>query len=76
MAEPKYDKLPKELLGNLFYKQCDAYNTQQIKETLEFANNKMGCINVLINAATFGAGYGEHATPDKMSDEEWRNNFV
>ena len=76
MAEPKYDKLPKELLGNLFYKKCNAYDTQQIKETLEFADNKMGGINVLINAATFGAGYGEHATPDKMSDEEWETGLA
>lgn len=69
--EPRYNEMPKEFRENLFFKKCHAYDTQQIKEFLAFAKQKMGSINVLINAATFGSGYGAHAVPDRMTDEEW-----
>ena len=76
IAPPQYENLPDEYLQNLFYKKCDAYDTMQIKEFFEFANEAMGDINVLVNAATFGAGYGEHAVPDKMTDEEWEKGLA
>ena len=76
IAPPQYENLPDEYSHNLFYKKCDAYDTMQIKEFFEFANEAMGDINVLVNAATFGAGYGEHAVPDKMTDEEWEKGLA
>ncbi|MBT7122342.1 MAG: SDR family NAD(P)-dependent oxidoreductase, partial [Clostridia bacterium] len=67
ILEPRYDQMPDEFADNLFYKKCDAYNTSQIKGFVDFAIQKMGKINVLVNGATFGAGYGAHATPDIMT---------
>lgn len=76
ILEPRYGQLPGDKLDNLFYQKCDAYDTGQIKEFVVFANQKMGGINVLINGATFGAGYGAHATPDIMTDEEWEKGLA
>lgn len=76
IAEPRYSEFPQEKLDNIFFKSCDAYDTTQIKEFVKYAYESMGEINVLINGATFGAGYGANATPDKMSDEEWEKGLA
>lgn len=50
---------------------CDASSTESIRSMLKEAYEKFGSIDVLINGATYGAGYGAQGTVDKMSDEDW-----
>lgn len=71
------EKKPEEIVrnGKVYEKilsvKCDVSNTASIREMFKKAKDKYGKIDVLINCATFGAGYGAAGTIDKMSDDDW-----
>lgn len=51
--------------------RCDVSSAESIRAMYNAAKNKFGHIDVLINCATFGAGYGPAGTIEKISDEDW-----
>ncbi|MFD0714193.1 SDR family oxidoreductase [Paenibacillus sp. GCM10027626] len=51
--------------------QCDVSSTASIREMMSSVEKAFGGIHVLINCATFGAGYGKEADIVSMSDENW-----
>ncbi|MEN6315842.1 MAG: SDR family oxidoreductase [Clostridiaceae bacterium] len=71
------EKKPEEIVGpgktydRLYSLKCDVANTDSIKDMFRKTREKFGKINVLINCATYGAGYGATGTIDRMSDEDW-----
>lgn len=50
---------------------CDVSATASIRETFRTVRDRFGRIDVLINGATYGAGYGKLGTVAAMSDEDW-----
>lgn len=56
---------------DLFSAACDVSSTESIKDMFRKTKELCGKIDVLINCATFGAGYGPGGTVEKMSDEDW-----
>lgn len=70
-------KKPEEIVGNgkaypaLFSVACDLASTPSIQELFRFAKQLCGKLDVLINCATYGAGYGPAGTVWGMSDEDW-----
>ncbi|WJH32804.1 SDR family oxidoreductase [Paenibacillus sp. CC-CFT747] len=53
------------------FRECDVSDTESIRRTFRAVKEQYGHIDVLINAATYGAGYGKQGTVDAMSDEDW-----
>jgi len=56
---------------SLIYIKCDVSSTESIREMYAEAKRAFGRIDVLVNCAYYGAGYGPAGTIDKMSDEDW-----
>lgn len=54
---------------------CDLSSTASIREMLSGAEARFGSIDVLINGATYGAGYGPLGTVERMSDEDWQTGL-
>ncbi|MFD0872280.1 3-ketoacyl-(ACP) reductase [Chlamydia abortus] len=50
---------------------CDVSDTESIRRLFNEARETFGRIDVLINCATYGAGYGPLGTVEQMSDEDW-----
>ena len=50
---------------------CDVSKTESIKDMFKKVKELYGKIDILINCAYYGAGYGKSGTVDKMSDEDW-----
>lgn len=50
---------------------CDVSDTDSIRRAFRQASELTGRIDVLINCATYGAGYGPAGTVERMSDEDW-----
>lgn len=50
---------------------CEASDTGSIKAMFRRTKERFGKIDALVNAATYGAGYGPAGTVDRMSDEDW-----
>ncbi|WP_135548978.1 SDR family oxidoreductase [Paenibacillus cymbidii] len=65
IAEPKHTEAAHHFIA------CDASSTESIRHMLKEVYERFGRIDVLINGATYGAGYGAQGTVDKMSDEDW-----
>ncbi len=55
----------------VFFQSCDVSDTESIRKTFRTVKDRYGRIDVLINAATYGAGYGKEGTIAAMSDEDW-----
>ncbi|MBP1993144.1 SDR family oxidoreductase [Paenibacillus eucommiae] len=55
--------------------RCDVSDTASIKAMFEETNNRCGGIDVLINCASYGAGYGKQGTIEQMSDEDWQKGI-
>lgn len=53
------------------YIQCDISSTESFKETFKAVYHKYGRIDVLVNCAVFGKGYGIESQIEFMSDETW-----
>lgn len=50
---------------------CDVSDTASIRRMLQEAEARFGGVHVLVNAATYGAGYGPDGTVERMSDDDW-----
>lgn len=51
------------------YLACDVSSSESIRETFRTIGEKYGRIDVLVNAASYGAGYGKGSQMEFMSDE-------
>lgn len=71
------DQKPEEVIKNgqvydqLYCIKCDVSSTESIKEMFQKTRKLLGKIDVLINCATYGAGYGISGTIEKMTDDDW-----
>ncbi|MDF2657947.1 MAG: family oxidoreductase [Paenibacillus sp.] len=54
---------------------CDVSDTDSIRSLFREADAAFGRIDVLVNCATYGAGYGPLGTVERMSDEDWRKGL-
>ena len=57
--------------GNLLHVDCDASSSASIRSMYAAVKDAFGRIDVLINCATFGAGYGPAGAVERMSDADW-----
>ncbi len=55
----------------VLFLSCDVSDTESIRSTFRTVRERFGKIDVLINGATYGAGYGKQGTVAAMSDEDW-----
>ena len=71
------EKKPEEIVedsklnSNLFSMECDLSSTESIRCLFRRTREACGRIDVLINCATYGAGYGPAGTIEEMSDDDW-----
>lgn len=65
VTEPPYAK------SNMFFLPCDVSDTDSIRVMFKTACERTGRVDVLINGAAYGAGYGKEGTVDRMSDADW-----
>lgn len=81
MVAEVVQKNPEEIIGKdkdcerLHCIQCDVSSTESIREMFRNTRQMLGKIDVLINCATYGAGYGINGTVEKMSDEDWNKGL-
>lgn len=61
--------------GRLTAISCDVSDTESIRALFRETESRFGAIHVLINGATYGAGYGPAGTLERMSDEDWRKGL-
>ncbi len=61
-------------MGDLFV-TCDISSTESIRACFKTVADKYGKIDVLVNCATFGAGYGEKSQLEHMDDETWQTGI-
>lgn len=54
---------------------CDLARTDHIRAMMEETARRHGGIDVLINCAVYGAGYGPEGSLDKLSDEDWQRGL-
>ncbi|MEF3303117.1 SDR family oxidoreductase [Paenibacillus sp. GYB003] len=54
---------------------CDVSDTGSIRRMLQEAAAAFGDIHILVNCATYGAGYGPLGTVERMSDEDWHKGL-
>ncbi|TMV52781.1 SDR family oxidoreductase [Paenibacillus mesophilus] len=54
---------------------CDVSDTGSIRKLYQETAERFGGIDVLINCATYGAGYGPLGTVERMSDEDWHKGL-
>lgn len=77
MVAEVMEKKPEEIVKNnknydrLYCIKCDVSKTESIQEMFRKTRESLGKIDVLINCATYGAGYGPSGTVEMMSDEDW-----
>lgn len=75
ICEPGQEQFPGELRDQICYMECNAYDTDSIKQMFKKVEDRLGKINVLVNAAYFGADYGAQGSVDIMSDEIWEKGI-
>ena len=56
---------------NIIYIYCDLSDTESIRAMFQAVKAQRGRIDVLINCATYGAGYGPSGQLDRLSDADW-----
>ncbi|NHN32771.1 SDR family oxidoreductase [Paenibacillus agricola] len=59
-------------LDRVYGIECDVSETDSIRSMLRMAAERTGRIDVLINCASYGAGYGPAGTVENMSDYDWQ----
>ena len=72
------DLVPLDITGageDLISIKCDMACTDSIRDMYAEVKRVFGQIDVLINCATYGAGYGPAGTVDKMSDADWEKGI-
>ena len=65
------DKSAPPQSGAVYFVPCDVSDTGSIRDMFRKVKERFGRIDVLINCAAYGAGYGPLGTVDRMTDEEW-----
>ena len=68
------DIKPKETPADLFV-ECDVSSADSIKACFKKVYDTFGHIDVLVNCATYGAGYGKECQIEFMSDEVWEKGI-
>jgi gluconate 5-dehydrogenase len=68
-SEQRWANAPASV-GDLFV-ACDVSSTESIRECFKTVNEKYGKIDVLVNCAAYGAGYGKGSQLDFMDDATW-----
>ena len=58
-----------------YFFTCDISSTESIKDCFKKINDKYGKIDVLVNCATYGAGYGKESQIEYMTDEIWQTGI-
>ncbi|SEQ45914.1 gluconate 5-dehydrogenase [Virgibacillus subterraneus] len=56
--------------GKLYHVRCDVSDTESICNMFERSADNFGQLDILVNNANYGAGYGDTGI-DKMSDKVW-----
>lgn len=64
-----------EELAHDMFVPCDISSTESIKNCFKTVYEKYGKIDILVNCATFGAGYGEKSQLEFMDDETWEKGI-
>ncbi|RAV22384.1 SDR family oxidoreductase [Paenibacillus contaminans] len=54
---------------------CDVSDTESIRRLFVKTEERFGRIDVLVNGATYGAGYGPDGKVERMSDEDWQKGL-
>ena len=54
---------------------CDVSSTESIAECFKSVYDRYGRIDVLVNCAVYGAGYGKDSQIEFMSDEIWERGI-
>ncbi|TNJ67538.1 SDR family oxidoreductase [Paenibacillus hemerocallicola] len=54
---------------------CDVSDTGSIRQMFKETADRLGGIDILINCATYGAGYGPLGTVERMSDDDWQKGL-
>lgn len=62
---------PAAELARTLYVYCDLSDTESIRGMFRTVKERRGRIDVLINCATYGAGYGPSGRLDRLSDADW-----
>ncbi len=57
---------------NLYTLVCDVSSTESIKASFAAVKERFGKIDVLVNCANYGAGYGKGSQIEFMEDEVWQ----
>lgn len=60
---------------NILFVRCDLSDTDSIRTMFETVRDRRGRIDVLINCATYGAGYGPSGSLDRLTDADWRSGL-
>ncbi len=55
--------------------ECDISSTESVQQCFKMVYDKFGSIDVLVNCATYGAGYGEQSQIEFMDDEIWQKGL-
>lgn len=55
--------------------ECDVSSTESVQQCFKMVYDKFGSIDVLVNCATYGAGYGEQSQIEFMDDETWQKGL-
>jgi len=72
-AEERWANAPQSV-GDLFV-ACDVSSTESIKSCFQTVYDKYGRIDVLVNCAAYGAGYGKGSQLEFMDDETWQTGI-
>jgi len=67
-------KKEKENTSDMFV-NCDVSSTESIKECFKTVYEKYGKIDVLVNCASYGAGFGKGSQLEFMDDETWERGI-
>lgn len=60
--------------GDMFV-ECDVSSTESIKAAFKAVADKYGKIDVLVNGACYGGGYGKESQIEFMPDDVWDNGI-
>lgn len=63
--------VPRSAQGRMYHERCDVSDSESIRRTFASFYERFGQLDILINGASYGAGYGKEATIETMSDEVW-----
>jgi len=72
-SETRWDNAEQSIAD--MYVECDVSSTESIKKCFKAVYDEYGKIDVLINCANYGAGYGKESQIEFMTDEVWEKGI-